>query len=263
MRMKNVDVEAPARLVTQFDIQYAFQRRGIGLHCADLMSFESHEMLRRQLQAALTKPPPDNFIQVNLTQILDADQVIWRLLNKHSRNGIKRRGALTRPLDDLLPVVLKDLDVKMALMPRQGVAQQRKEPALDNTAKLLSDLQKQIENVRKEAKHASAVSSAFTPKAPAKTPAAQPTKGSGKGNDAKKRKKGDKAPRLPKGLEDCSTVSSAASGSKRFCFSFNMSGCKDAKPGHSCGRGAHLCMKTLSSGEACSGSHPQSACTAR
>jgi hypothetical protein len=197
-------------------------------------------------------------MQPGLEQILEADQLIWRLLSKVARGGIKRRNAATRPLDDLLPGVLQSFEVQMALMPRQGSARSQ-QPAVkaDPSNKLLSALQKQVDDL----KRAGTVRDVFG--GPAKGGAAPaPKQIKDKDGKGKKRKSPPPArePNLPKELAGCQTRSSAATGRKRMCFNFNKGSCKDAKPGYACNKGAHICMKDVG-GEACSGDHPAISCS--
>ena len=91
------------------------------------------------------KMPQRGFLRVDIQQMLDADQIIWRHLAKSTRDGIKRRNAATRPLDDCIMKVLDCLDVQMALLQRQGAVQAAPQPAIDYGPKIVKDLQKQID----------------------------------------------------------------------------------------------------------------------
>jgi hypothetical protein len=265
LKMKQTEDDERIVLNTQFDLLHALQRRSIGMECGDLMSFESHEMIRRKLLSAYNKTPLKGFLPVSIDQLLEADQIIWGLLYKKTRDGIKKRNLLVRPLEAALPAVLAHLDVQMALMPRQGAAprsQPAETPKADLPSKLVSALQKQIDDL----KRASAISGAFNG-------ASSSAAGAGKQGPkaelpmsrGQKRKQAiesteNRPVRLPKGLEGCSTVSNAATSKKRMCFSYNMTGCNKAKPGGTCVKGVHLCMKTVG-GEACSMPHAQHSCT--
>ena len=257
MKFKALEDDERASIGTQFDLLHALQRRGIGCEAGEIMSFDTHELLRRALITAYTQAPPPGFLAVGFEQIMAADQVIWNQLHRKCRDGIKRRSLAQRPLDAMMPEVLASLPVQMALMPRQGSVQPRaaqEKPEL--SSKLVNALQKQIDELKKSSKHATAIQGAFAGNASASGGAPAKT------GKAQKRKIADGTGpiRPPKGLEGCSTVSSTATESKRMCFSYNMAGCTKAKPGGSCLKGVHLCMKTVN-GEACSMSHSQSACT--
>jgi hypothetical protein len=251
MKMKNVEPDDErAPLVSQFDVLYALQRRALAMEMGDLMSYEVHELLRRRLLGALETVPMPGFMPVSFDQIIQADQRIWQKLNKMSRGGIKRRGAAVRPLDALLPTVMNSMDIQLALMPRQGnVAPVPAQPANNDSAKLIAALQRQIDDVRKEATRASAIKGAFSgPSSPA---AAQPKPKAGKNGKDKRneRKKGVPA-NPPPALAGGAVRSSNATGSVRMCFPYNLGTCKSKGD---CSKGAHLCMKLLkSTGEACS-----------
>ena len=67
--------------------------------------------------------------------------------------------------------------------------------------------------------------------------------------------------KMPAGLHGMMPRSSAATGSKRMCYSFNLGGCQAAAPGQECAKGAHLCMKPAANGEACSKPHGSQGCS--
>jgi hypothetical protein len=199
--------------------------------------------------AALDKKPLTGFMPVSMNQVLEADQSIWQELSKVARGGLRRRGAIARPLDTLLPAVLDLLDVKMALLPRQGyVAPPRpvSQPAAEGSNKLLAALEKQIDDL----KRANNIGNAFA------GPAAPKAKAGAKGRNAKDKRlttaaaAASPAIKPPPALAGCQTRSSVATGSQRMCFAYNLGTCKAKSD---CQRGAHLCMKTLKTGEACSG----------
>ena len=167
---------------------------------------------------------------------------------------------------------MNSLEVQMALLPGQGVIRQPMPERQDNSAKLVNELQKQIDSMRKDQAHSNAIKNVFGGSGASGSDTPAPADSRGKKRRAAQQKgEPDQppkpapnapgaAPRLPPGLEGCSARSSAATGRKRMCFAFNQSGCKAVKPGVSCSRGAHLCMRTVN-GEACSMPHAQNACT--
>ena len=65
---------------------------------------------------------------------------------------------------------------------------------------------------------------------------------------------------MPKALIGMCQVSSAATGSQRFCYAYNLGSCKSAAPGQACPRGLHGCMKPKQNGEACSAPHTCTSC---
>jgi hypothetical protein len=262
LRMKPADDDERAPLNTQFELLQAMQRRGIALECADLLSFDLHEVLRRRLLNALTKEAKRGFLRVDLEQVLDTDQIVWRGLAKATRNGIKRRHANTRPLDGCIMAVLDSLDVQMSLMQRQGYVPPP-QPAIDHAgSKIVQALQKQIDALQRqvsEGGRAKAIKDAFSASsstAPMPAIADRPTADSkGKKNAAQDSKNG-RDPKPPAELKGCCTRSSQASGRRKMCYAYNLGNCKKVADGGECSRGAHLCMKNVK-GSACSQPHPQ------
>jgi hypothetical protein len=273
MKMRAVDDEERCRISSQFDIMHAFMRRGFGLEAGDVMDFQVHETIRRKLLASLTKEPPTGFLPVLLDQVLEADVLIWQNLSKMARGGIRRRSAVARPLDLLVPKVLALLEVQMALMPRQGVVRPAAAAASSSdqgqTNKLLAALQKQINDVANEQRRSKNVSDAFAkggqPKASPNRDAAGPGK---KGDDAakKRERRGNRNdrrgsdPKPPAALAGCATRSNAATGRVLMCYGYNLGTC--STKGDRCAKGEHICMRKVN-GEACSQKHPQMSCTAR
>jgi hypothetical protein len=252
IRLKLPAVDVHARLDSQFALGFALQRRSLAFEMGDIIGYEVLELLRDKLIAALMRSPLPGYSSISVEQVLRADVLAFKLLAERTRGGIKRDGSGARPCDAELIQVLNDPDFRQALMPLPG-----------------------------SSRHSSA--SGTTPAgrsthaAPAEAPHQRPRKTtSQKAKDKKSR--GDQAPRprgnrteersrprrkstgqsgarLPAGLIGMQSVSSASSGKKRMCFSFNLpAGCSGAKPGLECSRGWHLCMKTVND-EACSKAH--------
>ena len=251
LRMKNTTVEELADLGSQFEILYAFQRRGLALEMAEVMTYDAHETLRRKLLSAYTKSQPKGFAQMDLDQMLEADQVVWQLLGRATApGGVRRTAAPLLPCDHELPAVLASMEVMQALMPRQQLTHQPSAAAQpkDGGPKLLAALQKQIDDLKKQAAGAKG-------------------SGGGKASNGKGVKKNAGAgprkpePKPPKVLAGMCVRSSAATGKKKMCFGYNLGHCSSANPGEECARGFHLCMKPKANGEACSLPHPQGKCS--
>lgn len=247
---KKTDDAERAALGSQFALGLAFQRRGLALEMADIISYDHSETLRSRLIAAFMEAPPTGYAAVSIEQIFDADQVAWTLLAEKTVDGIKRKGT-DRPCDMNMPAVLDSFKFAMAISPRLGSAAarapQRNEP----------------------------------PAAPAHAPA-QPGRGEkrirgngGKGNkkiapQAAKQQQQQQQPRvqpakerqthLPKGLVGMASRTSQQKGSLRLCYGFNLGTCSAVAPGASCLKGLHGCMKPLASGDACGEPHAASAC---
>ena len=260
LRMKASDDEVLARLSTQFELLQAIMRRGLALEMADALSFDLHEVLRRRLIGALTKTPPEGFLPVSLTQMLDADQVIWQQLHKATREGIKRRSNATRPLDDCMMTVLNALPTQMALMPRQGaVSSAASSSNQPDQSKLIAALQRQVDTLQKQTKdqkRAKAIEDVFAKPAAIKDKPRGPSDAKAKKAEAKGKGKGEREPKCPSNLPGCVTRSSPSTGRRKFCYQYNSGDCNAAADGADCAKGAHLCMRSVN-GVACSQAHPQ------
>ena len=256
---RKVEDTARASCDSQFAYTFAMQRRGLALHMGDIMHFQLGEKLRSKLTAVMMKAPQEGYAWVAMEQIIDADMMFWNLLADEVTNGIKRKAG-GRPCDLAFDTVFNSIEFRMAIAPRQiAVAQgsQRAAGAPKNTQPPptgeapLSKRQQKLENKRRRTGE---------PNTPQTTPAPLKGKGKGKGKD-KGGGERSKAANLPKDLIGMCHVSNEATGSQRFCFAFNINGCKDAAPGQSCPKGLHGCMKPLANGSACSGPHPCKGCT--
>ena len=255
LRMKQTNVEEMADLSTQFEILYAFQRRGLALEMAEVMTFDVHETLRRKLLSSYTKQQPKGFAQMDLDQMMEADQIIWQLLGRATApGGIRRTAAALLPCEQQLPTILASMDVMQALMPRQHIAQQivtAPQPK-EASPKLLAALQKQIDDLKKQAAGGKGSGGAGS--------------GGGKASNGKGVKKNGNPtrkndPKPPKALAGMCVRSSTSTGKKKMCFGYNLGQCSAASPGEECAKGFHLCMKPKGNGEACSLPHPANKCS--
>ena len=166
----------------------------------------------------------------------------------------------------------RNFTFNMMLMPRQGTVrnapapavqpargQQRQpqgqaqaQPTVSKAQKRAAKAAAATDKTSKEQAAADAIAQAFKKRKGEGRPGS--SKGGGKGGDAR-------VPRLPPKLLGMCTVSSAATGARKFCYGYSIDGCAGAAPGASCPKGLHACMRPLPSGEACSGNHPTFACT--
>ena len=85
------------------------------------MTFEKHEVIRRVLVQALTEEPADNnTCTPSAEQVRCADKLMWRLLRKSAKKGLRGHSSAGKlPLDDLVDTVVKSYDVALML---RGVA---------------------------------------------------------------------------------------------------------------------------------------------
>ena len=247
----------------QFALSYALQRRSLSLDMGDVLDFKKHEKLRRKYISSLMSDSPPGFLPIGLSQIIEADKCFWVELGKLTRKGIKRR-ADGRPCDNAFDEIIKNFTFNMMLMPRQGVIRAAPAAPIETAPQLQQQGHVQPPGAGKAAKR-EAKAAAAKEKAAADA-IAQAFKKGGKGDGrpgsardgAKKRE--TRESRLPAKLIGMCSVSSKATGAKRFCYSYNVDNCPGAAPGASCPRGLHACMRPLPNGEACSGSHTTFSC---
>ena len=251
LRFKRVRDEVGAAVDGQFALGFALSRRGLALEMADLMAFEKHELLKNKFIAALMKDPISGFQRLTVAQVFEADVVFWQQMAEATRKGCRRQGAADRPCDVAMETVLKHEDFTMTMTPRLAAPSVR--PSAPATLDVSSGvhtkagLKRQRQQQLKQANKAGA---------PSRIQQISGSKGLGKGAS-----KDGKVMKLPPGLHGMCSKSSAATGSKRLCFGFNLGTCSAVQPGQDCAKGAHLCMKPDAAGEACSQAHGALRCT--
>jgi hypothetical protein len=244
----------------QYEMSFAFQRRAIALDIADVMKFETHELLHQRLVRSLMKEPLQGFARVSVDQLLAADMEAWSLLSEHTRMGVRRCGNLERPCDLAMPVVLAHTEFVMAIMPRQ-IPIRTSQPQQNAIADKLQGLTKKQKAAKRKAENeqllAQKVAKTFIKPGPAK--------GTGKGSGKASGKAAGKAPRefvrLPAALVGMNPRSNKATSERRICFGFNLGTCSSCSPGQECSKGLHVCMKPNAAGEACSQPHAALKCT--
>ena len=253
----------------QFKFAFAMQRRSLAKDMAEILGYQYSEKLRCRLIAALMLEPPPGFLPIGFQQVLDADRCFWVEMSKLTRKGIKMSSA-GRPCDTVFQQVYENFTFNMMLMPKQGVARLTQTPsahtppppAQDRATSSAPPGGKRQRRQAAAAKQAAATGSAGNVKANKERAAAdaianafkRPKTDKGAGRDGKER-----PVRLPPKLIGMCTASSRATGSKKFCFSYNLDGCDGAAPGASCPKGLHACMQPRN-GEACSGDHTTFSC---
>jgi hypothetical protein len=171
-----------------------------------------------------------------------------------------------RPFDRVFAEILKHEDFTQAMQPRLAVpqGQQRQQNLAAAVAQTFGDTgaaaveksEGQKRRARKAQNKRDAKQVQQNPKPKIQSPPAN------QGGKAKGKGKPFDGPRLPAGLYGMCPRSNQATNAKRLCFAFNLGQCAAASPGGDCVKGAHLCMKPLPNGEACSAPHGAHACTA-
>ena len=254
--LKQVRDDVRSAVDGQFAYNFAMQRRAIGMEMADIMSFENGDELRDIFVAAMMKAPFSGFEPFSCEQVLEADLQFWLIIAELTRDGVKRKGSADRPCDVVFQRAIDHRDFQIAMTPRQ---RQATRPAAAHPSALFAPhhpaagaagvSKNSLKKQKAAAKSAaSRVAAAF--QAPQGGKAQGQQKGQGKGKN-KDQQKG----RLPPGLMGMCPRSSAATGGKRMCYSFNLGQCTACAPGQECARGSHLCMKPAAGGEACSKAH--------
>ena len=219
-----------ATISTLFQLSNALMRRGLAFDIANLMTFESHELIRRALLDALSEDPPPGYVAASMAQAERADRYLFSKLADKTRKGVRGSG-IARLLDPLVQPILDSSKFNLLLSPlesRSGASSSRAHTAVPE-ARGDSDSARSASPKRRARRKANA---------PAKqTRQEQPSgsrKGGSRGKDNGRGK--DSAP-MPQELRG----HLSRRNRKAFCFSFNLSGCPDAPAGGQCKRGAHEC----------------------
>ncbi len=103
-------------ILSAYNLQRCFKRRGLAYHFAGLISFTAHERYVEALMRHLNMEPPPNFQAVSLSQILKADKEVWLYMSKNIEN-IRPDPAGDKPLDKALLEALKDYATAFHLLP--------------------------------------------------------------------------------------------------------------------------------------------------
>ena len=209
----------------------ALKRRGLAFEQANVMSYESHELLVTMLVQTFVMEVPDGLIRPTVDRLRQADQKVFSILQSKCRDGLRAKGAGGRPIDNLMERVLDSAAIQMLVMPiavRGGGGGSRAE-ADDGDKRSKAQKRKNRaaeEEGRKRAKEDTLGK-----------------KGAGK--------KGGGVP-VPVELRG---LSSQTKDGRNLCFGYNAkAGCQHGggvKKGGRCKRGYHLCMVP-----GCEGEHP-------
>ena len=217
-------IEDPADVVGLDKLKQAFQRRGIALQMARLMTFRAHEKLINWYFRELDRPALRNFEQTTLDQVLEVDQEIIVRIVEETDENLQLLDDGTMPLDALTLSIMNEPRIQMML------AQQRAGPSGGQKRQSSELAQLSAENKRLRSqmdwlKGKGGKSKGDKGKGGKWRP-------SGKGKDGK----GDKSTRMPAELLKFGTPP----GGGRICYSFNLEGCSN---GAACTRGRHICLK--------------------
>ena len=206
--------DTPDMTVTSaLQVQEAFQRRGIALVFADLVTHESYTRYLTTLFGHLHRDPPAGYARTSVSQLVAADKTVWQMILEEGVQP-KRDEAGELALDSKLMESLHSYRVSFSLLPL--VAKKDNAPSV--------------------------------PK-PTKPTASHGGKGSNQPVQkpwlkAKGGKKGGKGKvRVPQHIFKLGGTSSNPAGDP-ICFGYNSSsGCAEAADGAKCRRGLHVCAK--------------------
>ena len=202
--------DTPDMTVTSaLQVQEAFQRRGIALVFADLITHESYTRYLTTLFGHLHRDPPAGYARTNVSQLVNADKSVWQMLLRPKRD---EAGVLA--LDSKLMESLQSYRVSFTLLPM--IAKKDSTPSPSKTTK---------PSVSHGGKGANL---------PVQKPWIK-SKGGKKGGKGKVR--------VPNHIFKLGGTASNPAG-EAICFGFNSSsGCSEAADGAKCRRGLHICAK--------------------
>ena len=206
--------DTPDMTVTSaLQVQEAFQRRGIALVFADLVTHESYTRYLTTLFGHLHRDPPMGYARTSVTQIIAADKVVWQMILEEGTQP-KRDEAGELALDGKLMECLHSYRVSFALLPLSA-----KKDNVANNPKAAKPSQNQG-------------GKGFSQ--PVQKPWLK-QKGGKKGGKGKVR--------VPNHIFKLGGTSSNPAG-EPICFGYNSaSGCSEAADGAKCRRGLHVCAK--------------------
>jgi hypothetical protein len=228
-----VDQGPTISITAALELDQAMMRRRLAAELGGVLTFESHEKIRRRFMASLSDEVPDpRYAKPTLEQIQKADVWIFKRLARETRAGIRPTAAGTLPLVEAMDAVLATQELAMILMPLPEVhPRAAKREAVEDTggeAKPLSKRQK-----KKAAAKAKAQAGH-----PARHEGGSSGKGAGKG-------KSEGSGSMPKGLLG---LRGTRGDGERLCYGWNLGTCSAAAGGAKCDRGWHECMKCGATG---------------
>ena len=206
--------DTPDMTVTSaLQVQEAFQRRGIALVFADLITHESYTRYLTTLFGHLHRDPPGGYARTTVSQLVAADRTVWQMMLEEGVQP-KRDESGTLALDSKLMESLQSYRVSFSLLPLIA----KKEPANNNA-----------NNTKAQVSHGGKGSNFQVQKPWIKQ------KGGKKGGKGKVR--------VPAHIFKLGGTASNPAG-EAICFGFNSSsGCSEAADGAKCRRGLHVCAK--------------------
>ena len=214
MRKHTREVEVGEPIRDLLNLKYALQRRGLAMHMARLLSFQTHEDLVNLYFLEMSRDPLEGHLPTSMEQIRRADKEIFMRLAQETRAGLTDfidPAGVKFPLDDMIKKIMVEHRVTALLLPLQvGGRQANPDAKRQNTAeldRLKSEVKRLKENAGKWKKD---------PKGAGESK--WKGKGEGKGEGKGDGKKKHKNPTMPKELLGMSSVWEG----KPICFNYNM-----------------------------------------
>ena len=211
--------DTPTDLSSDFRVHLALHRRGVAMHVAGAVDFETHRALVDKLFKHYLEVPPPGCERISLSQMKAADEWLWTELAAHVRKGLNADGSQTFPADAELLRLLALPAFELRLQPLRRSSMDER---------------------------------------PSKVPRLQDdqSKGKGKSNQRASRSSTTAKPPASMPAELRQHAHRTAQG-QPICFAYQLGTCpfKNKKGGQRCPRGWHVCAFKLSNGQACGQTH--------
>ena len=226
------DIEIYHQAEDRMDLWFALQRRGLAMQMAKLLHFPVHQKLVDFYFAEMSAEPidPERFDKIKLTQIFNADKMIFLMMGRATKKGFKHLGNISNkeyPLDKIFREARESPKVIQILLPEKIEGGARRPQQQEAASSKKRPAEEHVTNLMNKIKKLEAASS----------------KGKGSGKDKSKGKgKGDKnKERTPPMPRDLIGMLNKVDGNK-VCYAYNMkTGCKSTGV-DGCTRGTHLCV---------------------
>jgi hypothetical protein len=221
------EAELTAHIATDLHLKYALQRRALAFDQARLFTFARLEEWSEVLLAAYLREAIPDYSKINLSQIIRADQELFRRIQECTRSGIRMLPNGSLPCDAALATAKLDVSVLFLLLPLARA--KSSSPALPDksiSAAARAPTLPDPNSKRQKKLAAKAAASASS----------KPAKGAGKGKQSTK----TAGSTLPPGLAGMAVKDNQGN---RLCYAFNLAGCSSPgiANGSSCSRGRHVC----------------------
>ena len=140
MRKHTREVEVGEPIRDLLNLKYALQRRGLAMHMARLLSFQTHEDLVNLYFLEMSRDPLEGHLPTSMEQIRRADKEIFMRLAQETRAGLTDLidpAGVKFPLDDTIKKIMVEHRVTALLLPLQvGGRQANPDAKRQNTAEL-------------------------------------------------------------------------------------------------------------------------------